>query len=1131
MADERTRFTHSIFMKALDVEAGEREAYLRSACGDDSVLLTRIKSLMGAMDKSAGFLETPALGKRHEDPSRISVRGYRVLRIVGVGGMATVYEARQEQPERTVALKVMNRALSNTSALRRFKYETEVLARLRHPGIAQIFEAGTCDDGQGNASPFFAMEYIDSARTLTEHAEDLPLRQRLAMFAEVCDAVQHGHQLGVIHRDLKPANILIDAAGRPRIIDFGIARSTNPDHAGLTARADIGQLIGTLNYMSPEQCAGKGELDARTDVYSLGVILYRLIAGRLPHNLEKANIPQAVRIITEESPARLGAITPEARGDLEAIVSKAMEKDPAYRYSSAGALGTDIRRYLRDQPIDARPPSVAHQVRLFARRHRVLVGGAAVVLTTIIAATIAVGTFAVRAARESKQRALAEESAIAERDTARRQAYIASIAGAFSSVRTMEYAQARHRLSLAPEQLRNWEWSLATALIERGERTVNAHSDMIYAFAMSPDRVRFATGSRDGEIAVWNFESGDRVMRIASRAPGIAVHGLAYTDDGQRLVAGMADGTIDVWDAATSEHLGALGTHPDIVESVACGVGDAADVVVSASPGGRARIWSLKRQTLVREIDDQPGGIIGVHMAKGAMLTWGPGGVWVRKLDGTIVRPLEFEFLPQCAAASPDGAIFAAGGREGRVRMWKSDGELLYDLTTPQSLNTVKSMAFSADGTRLATGQLDRTVRVWDVKTGEPAEIHLGHDEAVSGVGFSVDGTRLASSSWDRTLRFWPINAAAANRPLQVLQGHEDHVISGDFSPNGSLLVSGGNEGVLRIWDPLLDEHVGLIPTGQRVIYDLVFSPDSTLVVTASDDGTAKVWSTLTGQLVQDVSPVNGAIRGCDISPDGRLLALAGVRGTSSQGVVRLWDLSAQKFVAESPLQPSRVNTVRFSPDGTRLAGGLREGPLLLMDVTPTSLTQRRVWQGHRLDVFDLAFSPDGQKLFSGSRDQTVGVWDGLTGVWKQTLQSQGQFITSLSMKPDGTRLAGGSWFSAVLLWDVASGDLVSSFRGHDSAIRTVGFSPDGWSLFCGGHDRTVMLYHALPRPDRVLDMKLARETRDRVLRRLDGVTITPETAPMLMAELEKEYVEDPPAAARARVEVLRKCVSNDAQP
>jgi tetratricopeptide (TPR) repeat protein/tRNA A-37 threonylcarbamoyl transferase component Bud32 len=335
---------------------------------------------------------------------------YRIIRLIGEGGMGAVYQAEQEQPRRTVALKVIKSAWASPELVRRFEQESEVLARLQHPGIAQVYEAGATDTESG-PQPYFAMEFIQG-QTLCEYAaaHHLSTRARLEIMVKICDAVHHAHQRGIIHRDLKPGNILVDETGQPKILDFGVARMTDAD-AQATRQTDLGQLIGTLAYMSPEQVlADPLELDTRSDVYALGVILYEFLADRLPYALSR-KLDEAVRTIRETDPARLSSISRNYRGDIETIVAKALEKDKTRRYNSAAGLAADVRHYLHDEPITARPPSTTYQLRKFARRNRALVAGVGAVFIVLVAGIVASTWEAVRANR-------AGQAAIAERDRA-----------------------------------------------------------------------------------------------------------------------------------------------------------------------------------------------------------------------------------------------------------------------------------------------------------------------------------------------------------------------------------------------------------------------------------------------------------------------------------------------------------------------------------------------------------------------------------------------------------------------------------------------------------------------------------------------------------------------------------------
>lgn len=408
MNPDRFELLMQIFTEARSRPEEDRGAFLDRACNDDPDLREEIENLL-LHDQTDDVL-MDGVGERVLEVARVvadrganasaeaddaplgvpdTIGRFRVLRRIATGGMGAVYEAEQELPWRRVALKTVRRGLLTTSLLRRFRQETEMLGRLQHPGIGQIFEAGTFDEGEG-PQPYFAMEFVDGP-SLIEYAESarLGVDDRLRLVAEVCDAVYHAHQKGVIHRDLKPDNILVVGDGTPKVLDFGVARATDSDLRTTTIRTEAGQIIGTLPYMSPEQVAGRtAELDTRSDIYSLGVILFELLADRLPYEIDDSSMAEAIRAISDEAPIRLGSVDPSFRGDIETIVGKALSKDKDRRYGSASELADDLRRYLAHAPITARPPSLGYVLRLAVARRRALAATIAVALLLLAGGTV-----------------------------------------------------------------------------------------------------------------------------------------------------------------------------------------------------------------------------------------------------------------------------------------------------------------------------------------------------------------------------------------------------------------------------------------------------------------------------------------------------------------------------------------------------------------------------------------------------------------------------------------------------------------------------------------------------------------------------------------------------------------------
>jgi non-specific serine/threonine protein kinase/serine/threonine-protein kinase len=437
MTPDRYEQVRSLFISVCEMNEPQRSAALSERCANDEELRREVEALLAAESNEDDLLRESRLGimadvvqaaaesaAGADDEAIGTIEKYRIIRKIGSGGMGTVFEAEQEHPRRTVALKLMRAGVSGGGMLRRFAHEAHVLGLLQHPGIAQIYDAGTAETSEG-AQPFFVMELV-MGEPLTEYAKNrnLSTRARLEIVAQVAEAVHHAHTKGVIHRDLKPANILVVEDGRPidhstpsnrlqpKVLDFGVARAIDANAMATTLHTDVGQLIGTVPYMSPEQASGDtDQIDTRSDVYSLGVVCYELLTNRLPLDVHQVKLHEAVRKIREEEPVRLSSVNRAFRGDVETIIGKALDKDKEQRYQSAADFAADIRRYLNDEPIQARPQSAMYQLRKFARRNRALVGGAITVVLVLVAGMAATTYWLLEAVAQRDRAQTAEELA------------------------------------------------------------------------------------------------------------------------------------------------------------------------------------------------------------------------------------------------------------------------------------------------------------------------------------------------------------------------------------------------------------------------------------------------------------------------------------------------------------------------------------------------------------------------------------------------------------------------------------------------------------------------------------------------------------------------------------------------
>jgi len=985
---------------------------------------------------------------------------FRILRLIGEGGMGAVYEAEQDSPRRRVALKVLRTGFGSPSLIRRFEREAEILGRLQHPGIAQIFEAGFAAPSEGLAEqPYYAMELLQGV-SLTHHCKrnQLPIRARVEILARACDAVQHAHDRGIVHRDLKPENIIVLADGQPKVLDFGIARDLMPGPAP-SLHTGTGQLVGTLPYMSPEQVAGRNDaIDARTDTWALGVIAFELLTGRLPHDLDRHAPPEAMRLIQEEDPQRLGSIDRTLRGDLDTIVAKALEKDPERRYARAGDLAADLRRWLADEPVSARPPSAAYQLAKFARRNKVLVGGVAATLIALLLGT----SVAVRQAiiaRRSEREALGA-------------AYRAGLAAASAALLDDDTPTAVRRLEETPPAMRGWEWSYIEARLDDSELALaGPESPVIHVAPAGTGWLAISDGMTEGRADhdAWAWRP-DGSVRTAPRSME------------ERPVRAFAD------------------EMPELVKDFVFKPGEAIVSIVDAESG--QELAAYRPCIEGRGLTALSAGVPPHPVFLAPIDTTEPG-VMCDLATGRVVHEFPTGKWGWPACSTTDGRLIAFPRAQLATVTDADTGTLLASLKLP--IDDVSGIAFSPDGEELAMGTLNSTIHVWRWRTGEHRERAAPRTGHINDIAWSPDGRLIATAHSDWNVRIWE---ADLSRPRGVLRGLRASVETVSFAQDGASVAAGAFDGSVLAWSTATLDDPSVLRGHESYIYPVAVGPDSDLAVSGSWDGTARTWSLLAARPLATFRPEPALpgmqVLGVALGPDGRTLATS-----LSEGSLLTWDLASGRelrraHVLSGPLggiayaqdgaslvAPVEASVRAFdardlstlwtqdeafafavpSADGTRIAARGRPG-VLVLDARDGRVLLRTEDDERTLGA--LAWSPDGARIAGGSSKGRVAIWSARDGAHLKTIAASPSKIYTLAWSPDGSRIAVGGEDGVVRLLDPGGGDVVVELRGHASYVYSLAWTPDGRTLVSGSGDATVRSWTT---------RRLAEIARERVAR------------------------------------------------
>lgn len=941
-------------------------------------------------------------------PSLCTLGDYTLRRKLGRGGMGVVYEAWENSMDRAVAVKVLPAGIAaDDKAVARFVQEARLAGRLNHKNVVGVYGMGVKAE-----TPYYAMEYVHG-ETLAQilgrirdagPGTETPFGPKdqvdyfakvARAFAQVADGLQHAHENGVIHRDIKPSNLILDAERRLRILDFGLAKLEGQESLTLS-----GDLVGTPAYMSPEH-ARRREVpcDHRTDIYSLGATLYEFLTLEPPFRGKDSQ--DTLSQIIEKDPRPPRQLNARIPADLETLLLKCLRKDAGDRYGTAEALGQDLRRFARGDPIEAKAQSLWEQTtkRLWRQRRLGLAVGAFLMLALV---------------------ALAASAAVIAkaRDAAKYDLYVSNMLLATKDLETGSFSRfcellKAHIPEAGEPDLRGWEWYYLEGLRQQELFTLAGHTGMVHSVSWSPDGRQLISGSIDGTVRIWDVSASEEVKRLEH---GAAVSAVAWSPNGRWWAAGGQKGLVRIWDANTSGEVHVL-PHETRVSALAWSH-DGTHLATGGSDG-TVKIWNGNTFEAVRNLPRPDAAVLS--------LAW-----------------------------RPDNRVLAVGfqDQESPGNSEKERGLIL--LVDPSTTTVIASLKRGVrinalawtDDDQLASGIAGPEIALWDTPASAQVDVLAnlaGSKGHVSTLAQGAERRWLASGSGDGTVRIWDLSQ---EKNILTLRGHRGEVRSVAWNPHSNhLLASGSADGTVKVWDVLEPREPLELPATTRAAW----SPCGLWLAAMNKEGQLVVFDASTGEIVQQLVPTHPApVRSMAFSPDSRLVATA-----RKDGILKVYDWNAKAEVLSVLAHKGQARSVTWSPDGTQLAtggsGGARVWDLngKLMEELP-----KKGW------VCSVAWNSDGSRFAAVG----LGIWEttGWTRVHELPAPEGSGGWWSLAWSPEGDRLACGSHTSGVLtIFDAETGETLHEKRGHTALIRSLSWSPDGRRIASGGNDSTARIWDA----------------------------------------------------------------------